>query len=348
MESIFPFQYLISNLKDLGRLTIPMLLSLTCLTFLGQKTDKVTLKNGDTITGEIKNMKLALLSFKMDGPGTISIKWEEVVGIKSIKIFEFTLRSGAMFVTNLDTLFLRKEIHSLDDIVEIIPIKDKFFSRISGDVNLGFNYTKSNSILQSNFSGNVVYKVPKLQAGLRINSVLTNYGEDTSLTKKQDVMASISYDIGKYFFIGSSLGWQENTELGLANRYLVNAIVGRELITDNHNRFYVAGGLSGNEEQSIESKAYTPHLDALFQVSYKRFYYSTPKLSINADYLIYPSLSEWGRIRMQADLNVSIEVFEDFNTGIVFYYSYDNRPPQGSLSTFDYGILLTIGYSFGK
>lgn len=348
MESISPLQNLTNILTTCVKVAIPLLLSLTCLTVLGQKTDKVTLKNGDTLTGEIKNMKLALLSFKMDGPGTISIKWEQVVGIKSNKIFEFTLHSGAMFVTTLDTLFSRKDIQKLDDIVEIIRIKDKFLSRLSGDANLGFNYTKSNSILQSNFSGSIMYKIPKIQVGLRINSVLTNYGQDTSLTKKQDVIASVTYDIGKYFFVGSSLGWQENTELGLANRYLINALLGRELITDNHNRFFVAGGLSANEEQSIESSAYTPHLDALFQVSYKRFYYSTPKLSINADYLIYPSLSEWGRIRMQADLNVSIEVFEDFNTGVVFYYSYDNRPPQGSLSTFDYGILFTIGYSFGK
>jgi hypothetical protein len=42
----------------------------------GQKTDKVKLKNGDNITGEIMSMKLGRLSFDMDGPGTISIKWE--------------------------------------------------------------------------------------------------------------------------------------------------------------------------------------------------------------------------------------------------------------------------------
>ena len=53
-------------------------------------------------------------------------------------------------------------------------------------------------------------------------------------------------------------------------------------------------------------------------------------------------------IRMQADLNVSVEIFKDFQTGLVFYYSYDNKPPQGSLSTNDYGIMFTVGYIFGK
>jgi hypothetical protein len=51
---------------------------------------------------------------------------------------------------------------------------------------------------------------------------------------------------------------------------------------------------------------------------------------------------------MQADLNVSVEIFKDFQTGLVFYYSYDNKPPEGSLSTNDYGIMFTLGYIFGK
>jgi hypothetical protein len=41
-----------------------------CLIGYAQKTDKVFLKNGDVVTGEIKSMKLAKLTFDMNGPGT--------------------------------------------------------------------------------------------------------------------------------------------------------------------------------------------------------------------------------------------------------------------------------------
>jgi hypothetical protein len=51
---------------------------------------------------------------------------------------------------------------------------------------------------------------------------------------------------------------------------------------------------------------------------------------------------------MQANLNVSVEIFADFQIGLVAYYSYDNKPPEGSLSTNDYGILFSVGYTFGK
>ncbi len=313
-----------------------------------QKTDKVSLKNGDTLTGEILNMKLGMLTYKMDGPGTISIKWEYVTGIASNKIFDLTLRNGEIIVSTLDSLFKSHHLTNLDDIIEIIPIKDRFLNRLIGDVNLGFNYTKSNSILQSNFSSNVSYTIPKREFILKLNSVLTNYGNDTSLTKKQDISLGFKWDFDKSYFWATTLGWQQNTELGLASRYLLSGAAGWQPITDNHNRFLLSGGLSYNQEQSIETGQFTGNLDALFEVVYKRFYYSTPKLSINADYLIYPGISDWGRIRMQADLNASVEIFKDFQTGLVFYYSYDNRPPEGSLSNFDYGVMFTVGYIFGK
>jgi hypothetical protein len=293
-------------------------------------------------------MKLAMLTYKTDGPGTISIKWEEITHVKSDKVFEFTLRGGGLVVGTLDSLFLTHKVSTLDDIIEIIPIKDRFLKRLVGEVNLGFNYTKSNSILQSNFSSNITYKVPKVETSLKLNSVLTNYGKDTSLTKKQDVIAGVMRNIGKKFYLGGTLGWQENTELGLASRYLLSALAGMETMANNHNRLLFAGGLSYNVEQSIETSQFKGNLDAVFEAKYMRFYYSTPKLSIDADYLIFPGITDWGRIRMQADLDVSVEIFKDFLMGLVFYFSSDNRPPEGSFSTSDYGLMFTIGYKFGK
>ncbi|HCL84617.1 MAG TPA: hypothetical protein DIC22_11620 [Chitinophagaceae bacterium] len=315
---------------------------------LAQKTDKICLRNGDTLTGEILSMKLAMLTYKMDGPGTIDIKWEYVTCIRSNKVFEFTLRKGNLVVCTLDTLFLKYQVTNLDDIVEIIPIKDRFLTRLVGDVNLGFNYTKSNSILQSNFTSNITYKVPKVEIGLKLNSVLTNYGEDTSFSKKQDIFGSITRNLSKKFYVGGSLGWQENTELGLASRYLLSGLAGLESLTDNHNRLLFAGGLSYNQEQSVETSQFKGNLDALLEARYMRFYYSFPKLSIDADYLVFPGITDWGRVRMQFDLNVSVEIFRDFLIGLVSYYSYDNRPPEGSFSNSDYGIQFTVGYKFGK
>jgi hypothetical protein len=315
---------------------------------LSQKTDKVYLKNGDILTGEIKSMKLAMLTYKMDGPGTISIKWEDVIRFKSDKIFEITLKWGTIVVTRADSSFYEQYHATVDDIIEIIPIKDKFLSRLIGDFNLGFNYSKSSQVLQFNINFNATYKIPSWEFGLKFSNVVTNNGFDTTVTKKQNASFSVMKDLDKRFYVAATLGWQQNTELGLNNRFSFAGAVGLITISDNHNRMLVATGLSVNAEQSVQTFTYTTNLDAVATVGFKRFYYNAPKLTINADLSTYPSLTDWGRVRLDGSLYVYVEVFKDFTIGMNFYDTYDSRPPEGALSKNDYGINLTIGYIFGK
>src|SRR5690349_10757164 len=91
-----------------------------------QKTDKVSLKNGDVLTGEIKALKFGKLRYDVTGPGNIDIKWEEIVKIKSNKQLQITMVSGAVLVTSLDSLFSSAQHISLDDLVEIVPIENGF------------------------------------------------------------------------------------------------------------------------------------------------------------------------------------------------------------------------------
>jgi len=193
-----------------------------------------------------------------------------------------------------------------------------------------------------------VYRIPKLELGIRLNSVVTNQGSDSDFTKKQDATFSIMKALDKRFYLGGNFGWQQNTELGLANRFLLNGVFGMEPLANNHNRLLVATGLSYNVEQSVQGTGYSGNLDALFLAEYKRFYYSSPKLSIDADYIVYPALTNWGRVRMEVDIDVSVEIFKDFLVGLSFYDNFDSRPPEGAFSKNDFGVNFKVGYQFGK
>jgi hypothetical protein len=81
----------------------------------------------------------------MDGPGTISIKWEHVVKITSDKTFQVTMQNGDVLITRLDSSFFDQPATTLDSIIEIVRIQDKFMQRLDGSIDLGFNYAKSNS-----------------------------------------------------------------------------------------------------------------------------------------------------------------------------------------------------------
>ena len=316
-------------------------------TGLAQKTDKVFLKNGNMITGEIKNMKFAKLSYDVDGPGTISIKWEHIIKIASDKTFQVTMQNGDVLITKLDSAFFDTPAITLDSIIEIVRINDKFMQRLDGSINLGFNYAKSNRDLQFNFNSSITYRKPKAEVNFRLSSVITDNATDT-MTKKQDVTFDFYRKLENSFYLNVLLGWQQNTELGLENRFILPVVAGKILLNNNHQRLLTGAGLSGNLEQSSGSSDYSTSLEGMLIISFKEFKYSTPKISIDARVAIFPGISDWGRLRMGFNLSTRIEIFKDFNVGLNFYDDYDNRPPDGALSKNDFGINFTIGYEFGK
>ena len=319
-----------------------------CLLGLAQKTDKVYLKNGDVVTGEIKNMKLAKLSFDMNGPGIISIKWEEVVQLRSNKTFQVALQDGQILVTKLDSVFFETQNIGLDEIVEILQIKNMFWKRLYGDVNLGFNYTKSNDIFQFNFSSSIAYRIPKWETGFRLNNVESRSSNDTITSKKQDATASVLKTLDKRYYLMSYLGWERNTELGLENRYLLTGGAGKIIFNDNNKRMLAGGGLSFNREQFNDSSSFINNLEAMGIIEFKKFHYTFPKININAQLNVYPSLSDWGRIRMNLQANTSIEIFKDFSVGFTFYDNFDNRPSSNAASENDFGLTFSVTYTFGK
>ncbi|MHA4843821.1 DUF481 domain-containing protein [Flavitalea antarctica] len=313
-----------------------------------QKTDKVYLKNGDVITGEMKNMQLAKLNFDMTGPGIISIKWEEIVKLRSDKTFEITLQNGDVYVTKLDSVFFETRNISLNDIIEIVKIKNKFFRRLEGDVSLGFNYNKSSDIFQFNLANSTTYRRPKEETTFGLNMVLSRSSNDTITSKKQDATFSDLRKLRGLYFLMNTVGWERNTQLDLANRFLIGTGAGKMLFTNNHQRLLTGLGLSYNIEQFFESSGYVGNLEALAIIQFKKFRYSFPKVSIDAQYVVYPSFSNWGRVRMNVRVNTSLEVFKDFLVGLTFYDNYDNKPSESAASNNDYSVSFTITYKFGK
>ncbi|HEV8272604.1 MAG TPA: DUF481 domain-containing protein [Chitinophagaceae bacterium] len=333
--------------KSLLKIIGIIILLMASLVGLAQKTDKLLLKNGNQITGEIKNMKFAKLSFDMDGPGTISIKWEHVVKITSDKKFQVTMQNGDVLITRLDSSFFDQPATTLDSIIEIVRIQDKFMQRLDGSIDLGFNYAKSNSALQFNFNSSITYRKPKTELNFKLNSVITDNATD-SIARKQDATMDFYRKLKKRNYINFLFGWQQNTELGLENRFILPVAAGKVLLNNNHQRLLTGAGLSYNLEESRGSTSYSSSLEGMLIISFKEFKYSTPKLSIDTRLAIFPGLSDWGRVRMGFNLSSKVEIFKDFNVGLNFYDDYDNHPPAGAASKNDYGINFTIGYEFGK
>ena len=319
-----------------------------------QRTDVVILDNGDHITGEVKKLEYGMLTFKTDDAGTILIEWKKISKLSSVNTYEVELIDGSInFGSLLESakpkiLIIGNELFRfefvMDSVVMIHPIKNRFWTRIDGSVNIGFNYTKASSLAQMNFDANASYRARQYLGAASYSGTFTAQPEKDD-TKRQDLNFSFSrMRKNKWFYI-TQLGFQQNSELGLILRTSLSAGTGRNTIQTNKNVLSFNSGLSANRELKEGLESAETNLEAYLQGSYTFFIYETPKSDISILYTIYPGITDWGRIRYDGSINLSQEIVKDFKITLSFKQDFDNQPAEGA-SKSDYNLVLSVGYTF--
>ena len=76
------------------------------------------------------------------------------------------------------------------------------------------------------------------------------------------------------------------------------------------------------------------------------FRYDEPELDITSTFIVYPNLSQSGRVRTDFDLSFEWEIVSDLVWGITLYHDYDSEPPNVDAEKEDYGIITSIGWEF--
>jgi len=318
-----------------------------------QKTDVVTLVNGDTLTCEIKLLDRGRLQVSTDHLGTVNIEWDKVASVTANRVFRVETSGGLRLLGRLVTtdpqhLDVVQETGpvSVDqlDIVYIVPIARSFWRQLDGALDLGLSYTQSSGIAQLNFGASTVYRRPSLQLSASASSYVT-VEEDGDETSRSALDVSGFRYVGQQWLWLLQGGFMRNQELGYDLRGTVSAGVGRFLVRSNRATLAIGGGLSTSREIPTDGET-TQQLDALLSVRQSYFTYDTPKTDVSMTANVYPGLSEWGRVRIEFDGKLKREIVKDFTIGFSIYDSYDNRPPTEGARKNDVGLSLTVGWTF--
>ena len=333
------------------------LILLICSPVLSQKTDKVLLDNNDWVTGEIKKLDYAKLSYKTDVAGTIQLKWDRIHQIKSDKYYEIGLGRGVMYYGSLDVteeddkykvLVITEEeeiILDMNRIVEITPIKNKFWAKIDGSIDLGFSYTKGSEVKQWNSSFRVEYRPANAITTINANSIFTEQ-PNRDATNKQDIALSYKYLMTNNFAYTGFTSAQKNSELGLNLRVSLGAGISKNWFRSNVQRFITTIGPIINREQGEDKSELETNFEGLLRAEYRVFRYRDPEIDITTYFDFYPSFSVKDRYRTDLDIKFKFEVFNDFYIGFTFYHTLDTKPSESASSSSDWGIVTSLGYSF--
>ena len=320
---------------------------------LAADTDLVVLRNGDRIHGEIKRLQFARLELSTASMSTVYVEWDKVVGLVSPNFFEVETRDGARYYGSLESdapgmlgVALEGTTTPLDilTVVRIRRIKESFWDRLDGSISLGASYTRSSEIGQGSMSVDIGTRRPKFEVNLSFDTTVTVQPDEADKSRTAGA-AAYNKLLRNRWYIPASVRFERNTDLGLDLRSSVAGGLGRYLVQSNRSLLGAGAGLVANNENPVEGDS-TMNIEAFFGVSYEYFTYDTPKTNFDTALVLYPSLNVGGRYRTELDLSVSREIVSDFTVGVSLYDSYDSKPPGGSSSGHDFGISLTVGWTF--
>ena len=209
---------------------------------------------------------------------------------------------------------------------------------------MGLNYAKGTTNGQFTLGANSKYRTRHANTEIDLNSIIS-FRQEQESSRKQDLTLSYQRFLENKWLLGGSIGLEQNTELGIELRALVNAVGGYNMVQSNENLFFGLLGLSFNRESFRDSTKPNFNLEGLIAFQYQLFIYDHPKASLNTHLTLYPGITDRGRFRLNYNITLSWEIIIDLYWDLSGYFSYDNKPTSGASSN-DYGINTAFKYEF--
>ncbi len=343
----------------MGRLTIVVCVLWMVLFFFetvwAQKTDIAVLKNGDRITGEIKELRSGKLKYSTDDVGTIFIEWDKVIFLKSKSHYEVETEAGDKYFGTVDTdttenkLLVLNQNRSvpleLSRVIRISRIKDSFWKRLDGSADFGFSYTKASKVGRLTLDGDVRYRTRRLSSNLDATSTNT-FREDEETAKRNTLKWLTFFFFPDPWMTAGLVKLEQNSELGIDLRLLLGGGLGRFLIETNFSQLAVLVGLQYNQEWVADGEPVEFNLESLFSAQFQTYRFDEPELEFSTTLNVVPELTPVGRVRAEFEVDLKWEIVKDFFWNLNLYDQFDSEPPTDAAAKNDWGVVLSFGVTF--
>jgi len=322
-----------------------------------QKTDVITLDNGDKITCEIKELERGRLRCKTDALGTIYIKWEHIRDIETDKTLEVEMESGQRYFGSLKngetpaemTVAIGQATTSIPqrEVAFVKQIKPTFWGKIDGGVDFGATFTQSDSQIDYTLNAEAVYGGRTNRIGVNVSSSLrVRDGETTN--NRQNLGGNWLRQLRWARWFGIALvDFEHNDELSLDLRSTGGYGFGRYMVQTNRWTWGAYAAALYNREQYSGEESGGNSLEAQLGTNLQVFTFGDHETDISTDFSFLPSLTTEGRYRINLTAKIKREFVKDLYFTIDLFETYDSKPPTGTGAIKnDFGLTTALGYSF--
>jgi len=312
------------------------------------------------MTGEIKSLQYGILSFKaayMSDP--VKLDWKRVSRLESKGQFIVTLTNGALYTGILglavlaqndpDNFQIRAGNETIkarqDDVIRILPSETTFLQQLNGTIDFGLGYTSGNSQYQTQLTATANYRRGN-HAFLGSTSMNLSGQSGGSKTARYDFELGYRRLFGERWFAGGVLGFLKDEHQSLDLRTTGGGLIGRSLIVTDQTNFSVGSGVVVTRERYTPAAGVDQHMtnaEGLVGLDFHTFRFRTTDIS--SSLTVFPSFSVPGRVRIDLDSGLRIELVKDFFWSLSLYDNFDSKPPVSARRN-DFGINTSFGWKF--
>jgi hypothetical protein len=317
--------------------------------------DVIVLKNGDRISGEVKKLENGDVHIDAGyGQNIFIIDWEEVERIESPQRFTVVTSGGGRLSGSIrtdpeaSTRVLVEGQGSMvpfehSDLVSLTPIDAGFWGRFGTSIDFGLSLTKANETKQFNTRAKASYLTDDWSLEGNVDS-LFNARQGVPDTKRSEFGTNFRYFLTERWFSVTFGNFLQSDELQLDLRSSIGGAVGRYLVRNNRWLLSLNGGgawTNENFEDPLVSNKNSG--EALGAIEFNAF--NIGDLNILAQFSVFPSLSELGRVRMNFRNDFKWDLPQDLYFSVGFTNNFDSSSPTDGTSTNDYVFSTSVGWS---
>lgn len=282
----------------------------------------------------------------------LKLKWWKVKEIYSAKEYIITLLDGRRFNTSINTdsvqknnviLFDNKNIveTEITKVVSLDPLSKSFLKRLNAAFDAGINLTKANNSQQ--ITANALLGYTTFNWNLLSTANLV-FGKQDNTDDIQRYEGNINAQrfLPKEWYLSGGLDFLSNSDQQLKLRTTTNLGAGYFFIKNNSFYFGTGAGFAyNNESYSNLTDDKKNSLESYVATEFNK--YDIGNLSILTSAILSPSLTEAGRVRLDAKFNLKYDLTSQIyiKTGIT--YNFDNQPISDSPNG-DYVFQTTFGW----
>ena len=309
-------------------------LFLLLITFSGlAQKDSLKLKNNDIIVGELKSMVNGVVimktsysdkDFRIEYINVKEIYLDQSFLINLVNKSHYlgrakTVSPGIVEITTDGMSFETK----IENIVQLKSIDTNFWSRFSGNIDLGFNLTKSNNFNQLSLGSGIKYESEIWNFSASYSSLITNQDNVEEIKRTEWSIDAQRFIYNEWYAI-VDVSFLSNTEQALKGRVSTLAGIGKYMIRTNRLYLGVRVGVNYNIETYFDETLNKKSTEANIAANFNMFEFGD--FNLTTDFTAYPSLSESGRFRLDYNLGLKYDLPWDFYIKMDFSVNYDNQP----------------------